>query len=128
MLVLQVICLQLQKQLVGDKAHKTLWPGGILYYDFSDEFHDQHKAIIEKAIFDLQRETCVRFVRRTTEPTYVLLRNTNRGYVKRNGNLERRRNVKSVLLVTGPPLCSSGRSSWLQIQRSGFSSPRYQIF
>jgi hypothetical protein len=27
-----------------------------------------------------------------------------------------------------PPLWSSGQSSWLQIQRSGFDSPRYQIF
>jgi hypothetical protein len=30
--------------------------------------------------------------------------------------------------VCGPPLCSSGQSSWLQIQRSGFDSRRYQIF
>jgi hypothetical protein len=27
-----------------------------------------------------------------------------------------------------PPLCYSGQSSWLQIQRSGFDSLRYQIF
>jgi hypothetical protein len=27
----------------------------------------------------------------------------------------------------GPPLWSSGQSSWLQIQRSGFDSWRYQI-
>jgi hypothetical protein len=30
--------------------------------------------------------------------------------------------------VTGPPLWSSGRSSWLQIQKSGFDSQRYQTF
>jgi hypothetical protein len=33
--------------------------------------------------------------------------------------------------VTGhdwPPLCLSGQSSWLQIQRSGFDFRRYQIF
>jgi hypothetical protein len=29
---------------------------------------------------------------------------------------------------TIPPLWSSGQSSWLQIQRSGFHSRRYQIF
>jgi hypothetical protein len=28
----------------------------------------------------------------------------------------------------GPPLWSSGQSSWLQIQRSGFYSRRNQIF
>jgi hypothetical protein len=27
-----------------------------------------------------------------------------------------------------PPLWSSGQSSWLQIQRSGFDTPRFQIF
>jgi hypothetical protein len=27
-----------------------------------------------------------------------------------------------------PPLWSSGQSSWLQIQRSGYDSRRYQIF
>jgi hypothetical protein len=27
-----------------------------------------------------------------------------------------------------PPLWSSGQRSWLQIQRSGFDSRRYQIF
>jgi hypothetical protein len=30
--------------------------------------------------------------------------------------------------VKQPPLWSSGRSSWIQIQRSGFNSRRYQIF
>jgi hypothetical protein len=29
--------------------------------------------------------------------------------------------------LTGPPLWSSGQSSWLQIQRSSFDSQRYQI-
>jgi hypothetical protein len=30
--------------------------------------------------------------------------------------------------IVGPPLWSSGQSSWLQIQRSGFDSRRYNIF
>jgi hypothetical protein len=30
--------------------------------------------------------------------------------------------------LTRPPLWSSGQSSWLQIQRSGFDLRRYQIF
>jgi hypothetical protein len=34
--------------------------------------------------------------------------------------------INSVML--GPPLWSSGHSSWLQIQRSGFHSQHYQIF
>ncbi|XP_023710985.1 zinc metalloproteinase nas-4-like [Cryptotermes secundus] len=74
----------MQKQIAGGMALRT-WPGGILYYEYSDEFHDEHKAIIERAISDLQRETCVRFVRRTTEPTYILFRNTNRGCASQVG-------------------------------------------
>jgi hypothetical protein len=40
-------------------------------------------------------------------------------------------NLRSFQLNIWPlrlPLCSSGQSSWLQIQRSGFDSRRYQIF
>jgi hypothetical protein len=33
-----------------------------------------------------------------------------------------------LLCSPGPPLWSSGQSSWLQIQRSGFDSQPYQIF
>jgi hypothetical protein len=35
--------------------------------------------------------------------------------------------MESIELTT-PPLYSSGQSSWLQIQRSGFDSRRYHIF
>jgi hypothetical protein len=33
-----------------------------------------------------------------------------------------------LLFMNRPPLWSGGQSSWLQIQRSGFGSRRYQIF
>jgi hypothetical protein len=33
-----------------------------------------------------------------------------------------------IFHIYGPPLWSSGHSSWLQIQRSGFDSRHYQIF
>jgi hypothetical protein len=35
---------------------------------------------------------------------------------------------KVVFVSLRPPLWASGQSSWLQIQRSGFGSWRYQIF
>jgi hypothetical protein len=75
------VCFGMQKHLMEGKTLGMLWPNRVLHYDFSEEFQDQQKDIIEKAIYDLQRQTCVRFVRRTTEPTYILLRNTNHGYV-----------------------------------------------
>jgi hypothetical protein len=36
--------------------------------------------------------------------------------------------ITQTLLPSGPPLWSNGQSSWLQIQRSGFDSRRYQMF
>jgi hypothetical protein len=33
-----------------------------------------------------------------------------------------------IVDATSPPLWSTGQSSWLQNQRSGFDSLRYQIF
>jgi len=75
------LCFGMQKHLLEGKTLGMLWPNRVLLYDFSEEFQEQHKDIIERAIYDLQRQTCVRFVRRTTEPTYILLRNTNHGYV-----------------------------------------------
>jgi hypothetical protein len=37
-------------------------------------------------------------------------------------------NLKISDFRTSPPLRSSGQSSWLQIQKSGLDSRRYQIF
>jgi hypothetical protein len=42
--------------------------------------------------------------------------------------LEFHRPFMSAILFQGLPLWSSGLSSWLQIQRPGFDSQRYQIF
>jgi hypothetical protein len=36
--------------------------------------------------------------------------------------------LDNLIEIGWPPLWSSGQSSWLQIQRSGFDSRRYQIF
>jgi hypothetical protein len=36
--------------------------------------------------------------------------------------------MKTFLCLLGPPLCSGGQSSSLQIQRSGFDFRHYQIF
>jgi hypothetical protein len=36
--------------------------------------------------------------------------------------------LRMLYWLTGPPPWSSGQSSWLKIQRSGFDSRRYQIF
>jgi hypothetical protein len=45
-----------------------------------------------------------------------------------NNNTNNNNNKKQAIPLTGPPLWSSGQSSWLQIQRSRFDSRRYKTF
>jgi hypothetical protein len=54
---------------------------------------------------------------------YVALNSICLGMVKFQNYVER-----SSLGYIGPPLWSSGQSSWLQIQRSRFDSRRYHSF
>jgi hypothetical protein len=36
--------------------------------------------------------------------------------------------ILTASVIVGPPLWPSGQGSWLQIQRAGFDSRRYQFF
>ncbi|XP_046393691.1 zinc metalloproteinase nas-6-like [Ischnura elegans] len=63
------------KNLVADRS--LLWPGGILYYQLSNEFSEPEKNWIRTAIADLQSVTCVRFVESTGAGAYMLVRNMN---------------------------------------------------
>jgi hypothetical protein len=47
---------------------------------------------------------------------------------KENTKASKLEKIKIIDRILGPPLWSSGQSSWLQIQRSRFDSRRYQIF
>ncbi|XP_047108760.1 bone morphogenetic protein 1-like [Schistocerca piceifrons] len=66
-----------ERNLVADDSQ--LWPNATLYYEVSSEFTAAQRKALEAAIADLQKETCVRFRRRTTQRTYLLLRNAGRG-------------------------------------------------
>ncbi|XP_063220558.1 zinc metalloproteinase nas-14-like [Bacillus rossius redtenbacheri] len=59
-------------------ATKT-WPGGELPYAFDRGFTEEEKQKIERAIQALQRETCVRFVRRTNQRNYINVKNSGLG-------------------------------------------------
>jgi hypothetical protein len=50
------------------------------------------------------------------------------GKVKTLGTTAYILSLSLTSLIIGPPLWSSGQSSWLQSQRSGFDSRHYQIF
>ncbi|XP_068085179.1 zinc metalloproteinase nas-6-like [Anabrus simplex] len=60
-------------------SERSLWPDGILYYDFSNEFNETQQKVVEGALEDLEQCTCVRFERRSTQDTYIHLRNTRNG-------------------------------------------------
>ncbi|XP_026686861.1 zinc metalloproteinase nas-14-like isoform X3 [Diaphorina citri] len=57
-----------------------LWPDKTVYYNFEDsEFTIYEKTLVENAIQDLRMHTCVRFVPRTNQDTYLRFRNTGFG-------------------------------------------------
>jgi hypothetical protein len=66
----------------------------------------------------------------SSSPCHQTYQHGGLGYLW-DGNSDSPLNAKSSKLVEQwirPPLGSSGQCSWLQIQRSGFDSRRYQIF
>lgn len=47
------------------------WPNNTVPYELSDIFSQEQKDYIELGLRELERVSCVTFVRRTTEETYV---------------------------------------------------------
>ncbi|KAL1460916.1 hypothetical protein WDU94_012852 [Cyamophila willieti] len=66
------------KNLVLSKYQ--LWPDKTVFYDFvNSEFTIFERNLVEDAIQDLRMHTCVRFVQRTSQPTYLRFRNNGLG-------------------------------------------------
>ncbi|XP_046667061.1 uncharacterized protein LOC124358870 [Homalodisca vitripennis] len=66
------------KSLISDPT--ALWPGKTVYYDFAPgEFSLAQRQTIISALNDIMFASCIRFIRRTTQPTYVVLRNNGIG-------------------------------------------------
>lgn len=61
------------------KANK--WPNGIVKYKIDSSFTTNQKQIIINSmrLMESQTSNCIKFVERTTETNYVLIRNTNYG-------------------------------------------------
>ena len=49
------------------------WPNGIIPVQFSQEFTDSEKCIIKKHMMEINQQTCVKIVPRTSEEHYVLI-------------------------------------------------------
>ncbi|XP_055348995.1 hatching enzyme 1.2-like [Paramacrobiotus metropolitanus] len=68
---------------------KYLWPGGVVPYDVSNAFADHEKEVIQNALDDMSKKTCIKFVRRTNEPDYISFMRRALGcssYVGRQGS------------------------------------------
>ena len=50
-----------------------LWPNGIVYYNFHTSLDAGTQSIIQGAIREIERETCIRFHVRTTQSDYITL-------------------------------------------------------
>ncbi|XP_047127965.1 blastula protease 10 [Hydra vulgaris] len=59
---------------VGSNGYASIiggrWPNNVVPYDLSKMSTDAHQSILN-AIADYQRRTCLKFVKRTNEPTYL---------------------------------------------------------
>jgi hypothetical protein len=70
------------------------------------------------------RDSCLRGVTSVLACNYTVLQKTRRHFVN---DWSFAQSLTSCAFVW-PPLWSNSQSSWIQIQRSGFDSRRYQIF
>ncbi|XP_037810161.1 astacin-like [Lucilia sericata] len=71
------------KQMVimknGLTSQSSRWPKGIVPYEIRGNFNDRDMSIIENAINEYHRRTCIRFVPRSNEQDYVSIVSGNSG-------------------------------------------------
>ncbi|XP_073818804.1 high choriolytic enzyme 1-like [Musca autumnalis] len=63
----------------GLTTQSSRWPNAIVPYEIRGNFNGQDMAIIEHAIEQYHRHTCIRFVRRTSEEDYISIVSGNSG-------------------------------------------------
>lgn len=63
----------------GITSQSSRWPNGIVPYEIRGNFNSRDRSIIENAIDEYHRLTCIRFVPRTTERDYVSIVSGNSG-------------------------------------------------
>ncbi|XP_077302859.1 hatching enzyme 1.2-like [Arctopsyche grandis] len=51
------------------------WPDKIVYFNFSSEFNSTQRKVVEDAIADMHNVSCIKFVPRTNQHTYLFFRN-----------------------------------------------------
>ncbi|XP_075158663.1 hatching enzyme 1.2-like [Haematobia irritans] len=63
----------------GLTTQSSRWPNGIVPYEIRGNFNAQDMSIIEHAIAEYHRRTCIRFVRRTSQQDYISIVSGNSG-------------------------------------------------
>lgn len=63
----------------GLTTQSSRWPNAVVPYEIRGNFNAQDMAIIEHAIAEYHRRTCIRFVRRTSEQDYISIVSGNSG-------------------------------------------------
>ncbi|XP_058056352.1 astacin-like [Anopheles bellator] len=92
---------------LSNKFPSSLWPNGVVPYYFApDTFKPNEIYMIEKAMDEFHRQTCVRFVPRTPQtPYYVTITNRETGCF---ASIGRRENNGQNLLNLQTPNCLYG--------------------
>lgn len=57
----------------GLAKHTARWPHGIVPFTIEGDFNGRDMALIEEAVMEYHRKTCVRFVPRSTESDYIAI-------------------------------------------------------
>lgn len=63
----------------GVTSQSSRWPQGIVPYEIRGNFNARDMSIIEHAIEEYHRRTCIRFVRRSSEQDYISIVSGNSG-------------------------------------------------
>ncbi|CAB0002182.1 unnamed protein product [Nesidiocoris tenuis] len=79
------------------------WKRGIVPYVIAGSFSYEERSLIQQAFADFAKETCVRFVRRTAEPDYLMITSDSSGCwssVGKNGGAQQLNLQRSGCVTT----------------------------
>lgn len=63
--------LNMDNARAGVYAYTTLWPGGVIYYNFHSNVPSWMRNVFRRAMYEWNRLSGIRFVYRTNQPNYI---------------------------------------------------------
>lgn len=55
------------------------WTNGVVYYQFHTNLPSQHRSVLERAMYEWSRRTRIRFVRRTNQANFIIMKYSSSG-------------------------------------------------